>query len=75
MQLLRNRAKEAEQLLWHIVHKTHYMQHFPAEARLIKPRLVQWYIEESYIGKVSQVWASSKNGPHKEFNALFYLIT
>ena len=66
MQLLRNRAKEAKQLLWHIVPKTHYMQHFPAEARLIKPRLVQWYIEESYIGKVSKVWASSKSGPHKD---------
>ena len=66
MQLLRNRAKEAEQLLWHIVHKTDYMQHFPAEARLINPRLVQCYIEESYIGKVSKIWASSKNGPHRD---------
>ena len=66
MQLLRKRAKEAKQLLWHIRPKTHYMQHFPQEARLISPRFVQCYIEESYIGKIAQVWASSKNGPYKE---------
>ena len=66
MQLLRSRAKEAKQLLWHITPKTHYMQHFPAEARLINPRVVQCYIEESYIGKVAKIWASSKNGPHRE---------
>ena len=53
MQLLRSRAKGAKQLLWHIVPKTHYMQHFPDEAALIAPRLVRCYIEESYIGKVA----------------------
>ena len=66
MQLLRHRAKEQKQLLWHIVPKTHYMQHFPAEARLINPKVVQCYIEESYIGKVAKIWSSSKNGPHKD---------
>ena len=35
MQLLRKRAKAAKQLLWHIRPKTHFMQHFPQEARLI----------------------------------------
>ena len=66
MQLLRSRAKAAKQLLWHIVPKTHYMQHFPQEARLISPRIVQCYIEESYIGKIAQIWASSKSGPYKD---------
>ena len=66
MQLLRHKAKEQKQLLWHIVPKTHYMQHFPAEARLINPKVVQCYIEESYIGKVAKIWSSSKNGPHKD---------
>ena len=66
MQLLRARAKEAGSLLWHITPKTHYMQHFPAEAKLISPKAVQCYIEESYIGKIAQVWASCKNGPVKE---------
>ena len=66
IQLLRSRAKEQRQLLWHIVPKTHHMQHFPTEAKLINPRLVQCYIEESYIGKVAKIWASSKNGPYKE---------
>ena len=42
------------------------MQHFPAEARLISPRAVQCCIEESYIGKVAKIWASSKNGPYRE---------
>ena len=65
MQLLRKRAKGAKQLLWKIVPKTHYMQHFPDEARLINPRVVQCYIEESYIGKLAQIWASARNGPYK----------
>ena len=60
MQLLRKRAKEAHQLLRKIVPKTHYMQHFPAEAKLINPRVVQCYIEESCIGQIAEVWASSK---------------
>ena len=66
LQLLRARAKAAKQLLWHIVPKAHYMQHFPAEAKLISPRVVQCYIEESYIGKIAQIWASSKCGPYSE---------
>ena len=74
MQLLRRRAKEATQLLWHIVPKTHFMQHFPQEARLISPRIVQCYIEESYIGKIAQIWASSKNGPYKESIQFFALL-
>ena len=78
MQLLRKRAKEAKQLLWHITPKTHFMQHFPQEARLISPRVVQCYIEESYIGKIAQIWASSKNGPYGEtiqsFALLKYLV-
>lgn len=66
MQLLRSRAKAAKQMLWHIKPKTHYMQHFPEEAKLISPKAVQCYIEESFIGKVAQIWASSKNGPYSE---------
>ena len=66
MQLLRSRAKAAKQLIWHILPKTHYMQHFPEEAKLISPRIVQCYIEESFIGKIALIWASSKNGPYSE---------
>ena len=66
MQLLRSRAKDAGQLLWYITAQTHYMQHFPDEARLINPRAVQCYIEESYIGKIAKIWARCKNGPYGE---------
>ena len=66
LQLLRSRAKTQKQLLWHITPKTHYMQHFPDEARLINPKAVQCYIEESTIGKVAKIWASSKSGPYRE---------
>ena len=66
LQLLRSRAKNDKQLLWHITPKTHYMQHFPAEAKLINPKAVQCYIEESTIGKIANIWASSKNGPYRE---------
>ena len=66
MQALRARAKRKKQLIWAIKPKTHYMQHFPAEAKLISPRVVQCYIEESYIGKIAQIWKSSKSGPYSE---------
>lgn len=66
MQLLRMKAKQDKDLLWHITPKLHYMQHFPQEAKLINPRLVQCYIEESYIGKMAQIWASCKYGKYKE---------
>ena len=78
MQLLRQQAKTDKMLIWHIVPKTHYMQHFPAEARLISPRLVQCYIEGSFIGKIAQLWSSSKNGPYREviqyYSLLKYLV-
>ena len=66
MQLLRSMAKEAKQMLWHISPKTHYMQHFPEEARLTSPRVVQCYIEESFIGKIATIWSSTKNGPYSQ---------
>ena len=74
MQLLRARAKEKKQLIWHIIPKPHYMQHFPEEAKLISPRVVQCYIEESFIGKVAQIWASSKNGPYSEIIQYIVLL-
>ena len=66
MQTLRGRAKKEKQLIWAIKPKLHYMQHFPDEARLISPRMVQCYIEESFIGKVAGIWSSSKSGPYSE---------
>ena len=78
MQTLRARAKEAKQLIWGIKPKLHYMQHFPDEAKLISPKVVQCYIEESFIGKVAQIWASSKSGPYSEtiqqLSLLKYLV-
>ena len=66
IQALRARAKAARQLIWAIKPKTHYMQHFPEEAKLISPRVVQCYIEESYIGKFAGIWKASKSGPYSE---------
>ena len=50
------------------------MMHFPKEARLASPRTVQNYIEESYIGKISKIWSSCKNGPHRETIQLVALV-
>ena len=58
--------QKEKQLIWAIKPKLHYMQHFPDEARLISPRMVQCYIEESFIGKVAGIWSSSKSGPYSE---------
>ena len=66
MRTLRAQAKKEKQLIWAIKPKLHYMQHFPDEARLISPRMVQCYIEESFIGKVAGILSSSKAGPYSE---------
>ena len=62
MQLCRSIAAEEQEPLWHLTPKVHLVQHLPRQAKLINPRMVQNYMEEGFIGKVTKIWASAKNG-------------
>ena len=50
-------------LLFQLTPKMHYVQHMPDEAKIINPVKTQCYLSESNIGKVTQVWRGSVNGP------------
>ena len=65
-QNLRHLSNLAKMNFWQVRPKLHYTQHFPAQARLINPRAVQNYAEESLIGRVAKVWRASANGPYAD---------
>ena len=50
---------------WQITPKLHMAVHAVAEqARLINPRAVQNYGEESLVGRITKTWAAAANGPY-----------
>ena len=63
-QHLRHLSSQLGYNFWHISPKVHYTLHFVSQARLINPRFVQNYSEESLIGRVTKVWSASANGPY-----------
>ena len=63
MQLLRSIAEEADLRYYQITPKVHYGMHWPEQAELINPRFVQCYGDESLIGRMTEIWESSCNGP------------
>ena len=56
-------ATEAGVLVWHLRPKLHFMQHLAEQCRLINPRYVQCYLEESICGKMAALAKSCFNGP------------
>ena len=51
---------------WHITPKVHMTVHaVPEQAKLINPRALQNYSEESLMGKVSKSWAATATGPYQ----------
>ena len=78
MQYLGSNSRDRFELLWHITPKIHAMMHLPTEARLIGPRIVQCYSEESIVGRATKIWANCKHGPYAysmhEVNLIKYLV-
>ena len=48
--------------LWHLTPKVHQTMHLPKQAKLINPRAVHNYTEESLVGKVAKIWHACANG-------------
>lgn len=58
-------AVNSGQKRWQQVPKLHYLVgHIPTQAKLINPIFVQGYCNESMVGTLSKIFASSYNGPH-----------
>ena len=52
--------------MYNVKPKHHFMQHIPRQSRLLNPRFTQCYMEEGFIGDVSDMWKSSVNGPYEK---------
>ena len=72
-QHLRFLSKKSFQNRWQITPKVHYCLHLPHQARLINPRYVQNYAEESLIGRLTKMWEKSANGAY-ELGAQFTIL-
>ena len=65
MMKLRAMSEEIGQLLFQVTPKAHMVCHLKSQARVINPRWVANYIEESMVGKVAAIWRGSANGPYR----------
>ena len=61
-QQLRNIAQERGLLAWNISPKTHMVQHFKDLCKIMNPRFLHNYAEESHIGTMTKMWARSAQG-------------
>lgn len=62
---LRNASRLARVDAWQVSPKVHLAMHLPYQARLINPRFVQCYSEESLVGKITKMWHATAHGPYK----------
>ena len=62
--ILRSICEERGELCWHIKPKVHIGMHLPSQCSLINARSVQNYAEESLVGRITQIWECSCNGPY-----------
>lgn len=53
-------------LYFNVVPKHHYLCHVPEQSRLINPRFVHNYREESFVGRLTTIYASCANGRYKQ---------
>ena len=64
MQFCQSTAARDQEPLWHLTPKVHGLQHLPQQSKLINPRMLQNYIDEGFIGRVTKMWAASANGQY-----------
>ena len=60
----RAEADAADELYFQVRPKTHYQTHLREQAKLINPRFVAVYCEESLVGKIVRIWTRSISGPY-----------
>ena len=51
-------------VLWHVVSKHHYFFHMGLQCYEANPRTNQTYLDESFVGRIAEVYKGSLNGPH-----------
>ncbi len=63
MQLWRRSADKENIRYDQVRPKVHYGMHWPEQCELMNPRFVQTFGGESLIGRITQIWEASCNGP------------
>ena len=54
------------EFLWNVVPKFHMLCHLSDQAQLLSPKATHTYKEESFVGRLTQLWAALANGPYFE---------
>ena len=57
-------AASKEKLFWGVVPKHHYFAHIGLESDYMNPRLQQTYLDESYIGRICEVFKTLLDGKY-----------
>ena len=65
LQAARHLAQRKKKKNFQVTFKTHLCQHLPEQARLINPRYVTVYSEESLVYVVSKICRGSSSGKYK----------
>ena len=63
---LREACRSRGELAWQVLPKCHQAQHLGMQARLINPRFVMNYLEESCAVFLSKIWKGSLDGRFEE---------
>eukprot|EP00959_Pyramimonas_sp_CCMP1952_P381296 7989598-Pyramimonas_sp.AAC.1 len=64
-QRLRDISRRTGRLWWPVRPKHHKFQHWPFFSRVLNPRFIQCYNEESLIGSVCKIWKRSISGRYR----------
>lgn len=63
-QFLRSESRRSGIDAWQVTPKVHIGMHLPMQARLMNPRFVQVYGEESLVGRITRIWHAAAAGPY-----------
>ena len=60
--VLREQSRRRRRNAWQVRPKLHYFMHLGSQARLINPRAVQVYQQESLVGRIAKIWRMCAQG-------------
>ena len=64
--ILAQQSVQANTYLWQVLPKHHYFAHMGLESSYWNPRYIHTYIDESFIGRICQVYHACLDGHYEE---------
>ena len=59
-------SQKSGDMRWDLLPKHHYFAHMALRSLYLSPRLIHTYIDESLIGRMSEIYQSSMDGPSEK---------